>query len=91
MLCPGRIPVAEAGPGLTRDNTTNLVSSVKTFLTDEILDDLEASLSAERLGTYLAVTVGDRAGAVGLHAWNTAIGAAFHGPLQVLEVTLRNA
>ena len=66
--------------------------NVKNFdLTDEILDELEASLSAERLGTYLSATGGDRAAAVRLYTWNTAVSASFYGPLQALEVALRNA
>ena len=65
---------------------------VKSFSWDEnILDDLEASLSPERLGTYLKATGGDRAKALHLYTWNTAISAAFYGPLQGLEVALRNA
>ena len=59
--------------------------------TSEELDELEASLSRERLEIYLAAARGDRAKAVRLHAWNTAVSAAFYGPLQGLEVTLRNA
>ena len=59
--------------------------------TNEILDDLEVFLSRERLGTYLDATRNDREGAVRLHVWNTAARAAFYGPLQGLEVALRNA
>ena len=59
--------------------------------TGSLLDELEASLSHERLGTYLNATGGDRTGAIKLYTWNTAISAAFYGPLQGLEVTLRNA
>ena len=61
------------------------------FYTHEVLDELEASLSRERLDTYLAAARGDRARAIRLHAWNTAVSAAFYGPLQGLEITLRNA
>ena len=65
---------------------------VKKFsYTDDLLDELEVSLSRERLGTYLDATAGDRKGAIKLYAWNTAVSAAFYGPLQGLEVTLRNA
>ena len=65
---------------------------VKEFsYTDDLLDELEASLSRERLGTYLDAAGGDQEGAIRLHAWNTAVSAAFYGPLQGLEVTLRNA
>ena len=65
---------------------------VKTFsYTDETLDKLETALSRERLSTYLDAAGGDRGEAIRLHAWNTAVSAAFYGPLQGLEVTLRNA
>ena len=65
---------------------------VKSFSWDEnILDDLEASFSSERLGTYLKAAGGDRAKALRLYTWNTAISAAFYGPLQGLEIALRNA
>ena len=65
---------------------------VKNFsYTDDLLDELEVSQSRERLGTYLDATAGDREGAIKLYAWNTAVSAAFYGPLQGLEVTLRNA
>ncbi|MDE0522004.1 MAG: hypothetical protein OXH79_08635 [Boseongicola sp.] len=59
--------------------------------TDGILDDLDVALSRERLGTYLDRTGSDLAAAIRLHVRNTAICAAFHGPLQGLEVALRNA
>ncbi len=52
---------------------------------------LQASLSPERLATYLAAAGGDQEKAIRLHAWNTSICSAFYGPLQGLEVTLRNA
>lgn len=65
---------------------------VKIFsYTDETLDELETALSPERPGTYLDATGGDRERAIRLHAWNTAVSAAFYGPLQGLEVALRNA
>ena len=59
--------------------------------TDEILDDLEVFLSRERLGTYLEAAQNNREEADRLHVWNTAVSAAFYGPLQSLEVALRNA
>lgn len=71
---------------------TSPTPNVKNFdLNDDILDELEASLSADRLGTYLTATGGDRAEAVRLYTWNTAVSAAFYGPLQALEIALRNA
>ena len=67
-------------------------TGVKTFsYTDEILGELERTLSRERLRTYLDAVGGDRVEAVRLYAWNTAISGAFYGPLQGLEVALRNA
>ncbi len=64
---------------------------VKEFALDEpVLGALEASLSPERFGTYLAAASGDRAEAMRLYTWNTALSAAFYGPLQGLEVALRN-
>jgi hypothetical protein len=65
---------------------------VKNFPFDEdILDALVASLSPERIATYTAAANGDRAKAMRLYTWNTAVSAAFYGPLQGLEVALRNA
>ena len=67
-------------------------AGVKHFsYTNDILDELEASFSGERLATYLHAAQGDREKAIRLHVWNTAVSAAFYGPLQGLEVTLRNA
>ena len=61
------------------------------FYTTEILDQLETPLSRERLRTYLDTAGGDRGKAIRLYVWNTEISAAFYGPLQGLEVVLRNA
>ena len=65
---------------------------VKSFSYEgDILGDLEASFSPERMSTYLRAARGDREKAIHLYTWNTAISAAFYGPLQGLEVALRNA
>ncbi len=65
---------------------------VKNFSFDEeVLDALETSLSPQRIATYTAETGGNRELALRLYTWNTAISAAFYGPLQGLEVALRNA
>lgn len=65
---------------------------VKVFAFDDaLLDALVASLSPERVATYAAATGGDRVKAMRLYTWNTATSAAFYGPLQGLEVALRNA
>lgn len=58
---------------------------------DEVLAALETSLSPERIATYARATGGDREHALRLYTWNTAVSAAFYGPLQGLEVALRNA
>lgn len=66
--------------------------SVNAFaLTSGILSALETSLSPERMATYIRAAAGDRKLAIRLYTWNTAASAAFYGPLQGLEVVLRNA
>ena len=68
------------------------VKDVRSFVAEEdVVDDLAASLSPERLSTYLRAVRGDRERALGLYTWNTAMSVAFYGPLQGLEVALRNA
>lgn len=52
---------------------------------------LRACISPERFDTYLVLASGDRRRAIQMYLQNAALGAAFHGPLQALEVTLRNA
>ncbi|GAA0589900.1 Abi family protein [Caenispirillum bisanense] len=65
---------------------------VKAFVyADDVLDDIERSLSPERFARYLNATQGNRKAAVHLYTWNTAVSAAFYGPLQGLEIALRNA
>lgn len=59
--------------------------------TDAVIDALETSLSPERMATYVRKADGDREKAVRLYTWNTAVSAAFYGPLQGLEIALRNA
>jgi hypothetical protein len=55
------------------------------------LTNVETHLSNDRLAHYLAATNNDLAAAIKLYIWNTEISAAFHLPLQALEVGLRNA
>ena len=52
---------------------------------------LENVFSRERMQTYLDAAHGDRAVALQHYTRNAQLGAAFHGPLQALEVALRNA
>ena len=52
---------------------------------------LESAFSRERMRRYLDAAHGDRAAAARSYARNAQLGAALHGPLQALEVALRNA
>lgn len=56
-----------------------------------LLKALEYSHTQPRLEKYLAKASGDVETALNLYVFNTAISSAFYGPLQALEVTLRNA
>ena len=55
------------------------------------LQALREYLSEDRFRPYLEASRGDAVKASSLYAWNTAASAALYGPLQVVEVTLRNA
>lgn len=48
-------------------------------------------ISADRFARYESAVGGDRQTALRLYIWNIAVTSAFWGPLQVLEVALRNA
>ena len=66
---PGRIPNGRGGPGVHEGNMMDNRSRVKgVSYTSAELDELEASLSRERLENYLAKERGDRAKAICLHA-----------------------
>jgi hypothetical protein len=58
--------------------------------TPERLAALERSLSRERLTYYLDECAGDLECALRMYELNTRISAAFYGPLQGLEVLVRN-
>lgn len=62
-----------------------------TDFTPEELTRLAGSISAPRIGRYIRACQGDVPAALGLYQWNLEISAAFFLPLQVLEVTIRNA
>lgn len=51
---------------------------------------LRKSVSSARLRRYLAFARGDTTQALRLYMWNTALSEALYGPLQGLEITLRN-
>ena len=52
---------------------------------------LRTAISPDRFNTYLKRASGAHRPAMQMYTWNIALGSAFHGPLQALEVTLRNA
>ncbi len=47
-------------------------------------------MSTDRLQRYERIAAGDVANALRLYMWNTALSEALYGPIQGLEVTLRN-
>lgn len=51
---------------------------------------LTATISAERLSTYLIAAGHDPERALRLYMWNAQVGEAFHVPIQAVEVGLRN-
>jgi len=51
---------------------------------------IEATLSAARVGRYLAAAKGDKHLALRLYVWNARICEAFYLPLQLTEVVIRN-
>ncbi len=54
-------------------------------------NELRRTISPERFGTYERLADGDELAAFYLYTLNAALGSAFHGPLQALEVALRNS
>src|SRR5579872_2749145 len=57
----------------------------------DLLALLEDALSAPRLAPYISATKGDRKAAIQLYLWNSRLSKAFLFPLNVAEVTTRNA
>ncbi len=76
---------AEADPGGYAKKIVCPMTDVNTFCA------LENAFSRERMQRYLDAAHGDHAIALQFYTRNTQLGAAFHGPLQAFEVTLRNA
>lgn len=52
---------------------------------------LSRLISSPRLTPYLVEANGDAAAALDLYVWNIRAGAAFYGPLSILEIVFRNA
>lgn len=66
--------------------------TVDPFVYDgDVVQALRDGMSPERFQTYLNLAGQDRRRALQIYTRNAALGSAFHGPLQTLEVTLRNA
>jgi len=66
--------------------------SLHSFHYDKInLVELEAALSKQRLSTFANFSAGNQSFTLRLHAWNTALGEALFGPIQILEIVLRNS
>jgi Swt1-like HEPN len=58
---------------------------------DVYLAELRRTMSDERFLAYLAANHDNERLACQRYAWNTAVSSAFYGPIQALEVSLRNA
>ena len=92
MRTPGAYLMAEAGPGCTRriwrsGGQASRISPTRTISSMNSRRRCRGRVWA-RISTPLEVT---GKGSIRLYAWNTAVSAAFYGPLQGLEVALRNA
>ena len=74
-------------------NMTNDQALVKHFpYSKEVLQELESTLSPERLSTYAqAARSQNPEEAFRLYLWNMALSSGFYGMLQGLEITVRNA
>jgi hypothetical protein len=62
-----------------------------SFYTSRRVAELTSIIGNARIGPYLAMAGGDHRRALDLYVWNLSLGAAFYGPLGILEVTIRNA
>lgn len=59
--------------------------------TPDNLETLTRTLTPERLAYYMSESDGDRETAIRLYELNAQLSAAFYGPLQGLEIVVRNA
>lgn len=59
-------------------------------LQPSLIDQLRPVLSDDRVGAYLKAAGFDPVRALALYLWNAQLGAAFHPPIQAVEVALRN-
>ena len=88
----GAYLTAEAFPGLTPTMWwKELALSTEFFLPKKQRLEYIETISRDRLSTYLKAAQGDSVVALRIYSWNTAVNSAFYGPLQELEVALRNS
>lgn len=80
-----------ATPGLTFVTIPSTRRKAEGHRVSHKATELLAVISSDRFSTYEAAADGDSDHALALYTWNIACSAAFYGPLQVLEVALRNA
>jgi len=71
-------------------NTQLAMNSNPQVWPAEEVDLIEAALSIDRFGRYLDAASA-KPEALAYYRWNVALSSAFYGPLQCLEVGLRNA
>lgn len=58
---------------------------------ESTISALEATLSSDRLNLYIRAAEGDKDYALRLYLWNLQLSESLYGPLQTLEVTMRNS
>lgn len=67
------------------------MNSIPFSYSQETIDALLSSLSPERLSLYIKSAQGDEEQALRLYLWNLQLCESLYGPLQTLEVTMRNS
>ena len=65
--------------------------STEFFLSKKQRLEYIESISCDRLSTYLKAAQGNSVDALRIYSWNTSVSSTFYGPLQELEVALRNS
>lgn len=69
----------------------NALTSMPFIYSDDALNNLDQTISTERLANYLVMVRGDRTKALRLYERNTVVGEGFYGILQALEIATRNS
>jgi hypothetical protein len=67
---------------------------VKAFTYDQVsIETVTGILSADRFASYMASAepANDQRAALELYVWNAALSGSFFGPLQAVEIGIRNA